>query len=48
MTYKHREVNYKRLKKISQALEVSMGELLDEALDAKFLEWETEIATHIG
>src|SRR5689334_16798859 len=43
MTYKHREVNYKRLKRISQVLEVSMGDLIDEALDAKFPDWEAEI-----
>ena len=43
MTYKHRETHYKRLKRISQALEIPMGELLDEALEAKFADWEAEI-----
>ena len=43
MTYKHRETHYKRLKKISQALDVPMGELIDEALEAKFDAWEAEL-----
>ncbi len=43
MTYKHRETHYKRLKRISQALEIPMGELLDEALEAKFADWEAEL-----
>jgi hypothetical protein len=43
MTYKHRESSYKRLKKISQVLDVPMGDLIDEALDAKFADWEAEI-----
>lgn len=45
MTYKHRETHYKRLKKISQALEVPMGDLIDEALEAKFAAWEAELAS---
>lgn len=44
MTYKHQESHYRRLKRISQALEIPMGELIDEALEAKFSQWEAEAA----
>ena len=44
MTYKHQETHYRRLKRISQALEIPMGELIDEALEAKFPLWEAEVA----
>ena len=44
MTYKHQETHYRRLKRISQALEIPMGELIDEALEAKFPQWEAELA----
>ena len=40
MGYKHKAANHRRLKKLSQALEIPMGELLDQALEAKFAEWE--------
>ncbi len=43
MTYKHREQNYKRLKYYSQKLEVSMGDLIDEALESKFPEWKPKL-----
>jgi hypothetical protein len=43
MTYKHSEQNYKRLKHYSQRLEISMGELIDEALESKFAEWKAQL-----
>ena len=39
ITYKHRESNFRILKKISQRLEIPIGELLDEALEARFPLW---------
>jgi hypothetical protein len=44
ITYKHREKNFRTLKKISQRLERPIGDLLDEALEARFPQWKAEIA----
>ena len=44
ITYKHRESNFRVLKKIAQRLEIPIGDLLDEALEARFPEWRARIA----
>jgi hypothetical protein len=44
ITYKHRERNFTVLKKLSQRLEISIGDLLDEALESKFPEWKAKAA----
>ena len=44
ITYKHRESNFRVLKKISQRLDTPIGDLLDEALEARFPEWRAKIA----
>lgn len=38
-SYKHKEINHMRLKRLSQDLDRNMGDMLDEALEAKFSEW---------
>jgi hypothetical protein len=43
MTYKHKEQNYDRLKFLSQRLKITMGQLIDEALEAKFAEWRSRV-----
>ena len=43
MTYKHRETHYDRLKWLSQRLKTTMGDLIDEALEAKFAEWRARV-----
>lgn len=44
ITYKHRESNFKTLKKISHRLDIPIGDLLDEALESRFPEWKARIA----
>jgi len=44
ITYKHRESNFKILKRIAQRLEIPIGDLLDEALETRFPEWRARIA----
>ena len=44
ITYKHRESNFRVLKRIAQRLEIPIGDLLDEALEARFPEWKARIA----
>jgi hypothetical protein len=44
ITYKHRESNFRILKKISQRLEIPIGDLLDEALETIFPTWKAKIA----
>ena len=44
ITYKHRESNFRVLKKISQRLDTPIGDLLDEALETRFPEWKARIA----
>ena len=44
ITYKHRESNFRILKKISQRLEIPIGDLLDEALETRFPTWKARIA----
>jgi hypothetical protein len=43
MTYKHKEVNYEKLKWLSQKLKITMGDLIDEALEVKFAEWRRRV-----
>ena len=43
MTYKHRETHYDKLKWLSQRLKMTMGDLIDEALEAKFAEWRARV-----
>jgi hypothetical protein len=38
-SYKHKEINHLRLKRLSQKLDRNMGDMLDEALEARFAEW---------
>ena len=38
-SYKHKEINHLRLKRLSQRLDRNMGDMLDEALEARFAEW---------
>jgi hypothetical protein len=42
-TYKHKEANYRVLKFLSVKLGRYMGDLIDEAIEAKFPEWKTKI-----
>ena len=42
-SYKHKEINHLRLKKLSQSLERNMGDMLDEALEAKFADWLAQV-----
>jgi hypothetical protein len=42
-TYKHKEANYRVLKFLSVKLGRYMGDLIDEAVEAKFSEWKTKI-----
>jgi hypothetical protein len=44
ITYKHRESNFRILKKISQRLEIPIGDLLDEAIETRLPEWKARIA----
>jgi hypothetical protein len=44
ITYKHRERNFTILKKLAHRLDVSIGDLLDEALESKFSEWKAKAA----
>jgi hypothetical protein len=43
MTYKHLESNYKKLKKVAALLDRNMGDLIDEALNAKMPEWQQAV-----
>lgn len=38
-SYKHKEINHLRLKRLSQKLDRNMGDMLDEALEARFADW---------
>jgi hypothetical protein len=42
-SYKHKEINHMRLKRLSQDLDRNMGDMLDEALEAKFSEWLAQV-----
>jgi len=42
-SYKHKEINHLRLKRLSQNLDRNMGDMLDEALEAKFAEWLSRV-----
>lgn len=42
-SYKHKEINHMRLKRLSQDLDRNMGDMLDEALEAKFAEWLAQV-----
>lgn len=42
-SYKHKEINHLRLKRLSQDLDRNMGDMLDEALEAKFAEWLAQV-----
>jgi hypothetical protein len=44
ITYKHKESNFRTLKRIAQRLERPIGDLLDEALEARFPEWREQIS----
>jgi hypothetical protein len=39
-SYKHKSANYLKLRRIAQRLDVNIGDLLDEALEAKMPEFE--------
>lgn len=44
ITYKHNPRNFQILKKLSQRLEIPIGDLLDEALESRFPEWRAKAA----
>jgi hypothetical protein len=44
ITYKHNPRNFLLLKKLSHRLEIPIGDLLDEALEARFPEWRVKAA----
>jgi hypothetical protein len=39
-SYKHKSANYLRLRRLAQRLDVNIGDLLDEAIEAKMPEFD--------
>jgi hypothetical protein len=38
-SYKHKEINHERLRRLAYRLDRNMGDMLDEALERMFPEW---------
>ena len=42
-SYKHKEVNHERLRRLAYRLDRNMGDMLDEALERMFAEWIAQV-----
>jgi hypothetical protein len=42
-SYKHKEINHERLRRLAYRLDRNMGDMLDEALERMFPEWISQV-----
>jgi hypothetical protein len=42
-SYKHKEINHERLRRLAYRLDRNMGDMLDEALERMFPEWIAQV-----